>query len=148
SEPRHRARPAAHAGGADRDRGACAHSEAMIGRPACQLGSLPFKSSKTKKTIATEERNMTTIQRLGLKESSITRRSLLRRSAALGMGAGAIACLGRRAFAADLSSLKTVEPGTITVATITAMPMTDVKDGKFIGTDGEIISTIAAKLGL
>ena len=36
----------------------------------------------------------------------------------------------------------------LTVAINGDMPMTSVKDGKLIGTDGEMIATIAQKLGL
>ncbi len=43
---------------------------------------------------------------------------------------------------------KTVTPGTIIVAMNGDMPMTSVKDGKLIGTDGEMLDAIAAKLGL
>ncbi len=43
---------------------------------------------------------------------------------------------------------KTVTPGTITVAMNGDMPMTSVKDGKLIGTDGEMLDAIAGKLGL
>jgi ABC-type amino acid transport substrate-binding protein len=49
---------------------------------------------------------------------------------------------------ADKFSFKTVTPGTITVAMNGDMPMTSVQDGKLIGTDGEMITAIAAKLGL
>src|SRR5689334_9657806 len=45
-------------------------------------------------------------------------------------------------------SFKTVSPGVLTVAINGDMPMTSVKDGKLIGTDGEMISMIAQKLGL
>src|SRR5215468_6402536 len=45
-------------------------------------------------------------------------------------------------------SFKTVSPGVLTVAVNGDMPMTSVKDGKLIGTDGEMIFVIAQKLGL
>src|SRR5262249_45083948 len=45
-------------------------------------------------------------------------------------------------------SFKTVSPGVLTVAINGDMPMTSVKDGKLIGTDGEMMSVIAQKLGL
>lgn len=42
----------------------------------------------------------------------------------------------------------TVNPGVITVAMNGDMPMTGIKDGKLIGTDGEMITAIAERLGL
>ena len=50
--------------------------------------------------------------------------------------------------AAGAPSLKTVTPGALTVAINGDMPMTSIKDGKLIGTDGEMIDAIAQKLGL
>ena len=43
---------------------------------------------------------------------------------------------------------KTVEPGKLLVALNGDMPMTGIKDGKLIGTDGELMNRIAANLGL
>ncbi|MFL5333399.1 MAG: substrate-binding periplasmic protein [Geminicoccaceae bacterium] len=43
---------------------------------------------------------------------------------------------------------KTMEPGKLTVGINGDMPMTSVKDGKLIGTDGELIAAIAGRLGL
>lgn len=75
-------------------------------------------------------------------------------------------CIERRRFIADAAlgatslillrslaaraapSFKTVSPGALTVAINGDMPMTSVKDGKLIGTDGEMIVAIAQKLGL
>ena len=45
-------------------------------------------------------------------------------------------------------AFKTAEPGFITVATVPAPPVTVVKGDDFLGTDGEMISTIAKHLGL
>jgi ABC-type amino acid transport substrate-binding protein len=45
-------------------------------------------------------------------------------------------------------TFKTVSPGELTVAINGDMPMTSVKDGRLIGTDGEMIAAIAQKLGL
>jgi ABC-type amino acid transport substrate-binding protein len=45
-------------------------------------------------------------------------------------------------------ALKTVTPGVLTVAMNGDMPMTGIKDGKLIGTDGEMIALIGQKLGL
>jgi ABC-type amino acid transport substrate-binding protein len=43
---------------------------------------------------------------------------------------------------------KTIEPGKLTVGINGDMPMTSLKDGKLIGTDGELLAQIAANLGL
>jgi polar amino acid transport system substrate-binding protein len=53
-----------------------------------------------------------------------------------------------RPVLAQKTEFKTVNPGVITVAMNGDMPMTSVRDGKLIGTDGEMISAIAAKIGL
>lgn len=45
-------------------------------------------------------------------------------------------------------TFKTVEPGFLTIANSNEMPMIAVEDGKLIGSDAEIIATIAKKLGL
>jgi ABC-type amino acid transport substrate-binding protein len=83
------------------------------------------------------------------KGMGVSRRDLMRGATALGLGAGGLGILpASRAWALDAAPIKTIEPGVITVATLSAMPITDLRDGKFIGTDGEIISTIADKLGL
>jgi polar amino acid transport system substrate-binding protein len=74
----------------------------------------------------------------------VGRRTFLLRAAA---GSAALGALRSQAgFAAP--SFKTVSPGVLTVAINGDMPMTSVKDGKLIGTDGEMISVIAQKLGL
>jgi polar amino acid transport system substrate-binding protein len=75
---------------------------------------------------------------------TISRRGFLAGSA---MGGAALAMRARAGHAAA-PSFKTVSPGAITVAINGDMPMTSVKDGKLIGTDGEMIAAIAAKLGL
>jgi polar amino acid transport system substrate-binding protein len=54
----------------------------------------------------------------------------------------------RSARAVDTPAFKTVAPGMLTIAMNGDMPMTSVKDGKLVGTDGEMIATIAARLGL
>jgi len=77
-------------------------------------------------------------------KQQISRRTILGRAAL-----GGVALAGpqtRRSLAAP--SFKTVSPGVLTVAINGDMPMTSVKDGKLIGTDGEMIVTIAQKLGL
>lgn len=43
---------------------------------------------------------------------------------------------------------KTLQPGVLKVAFNADMPMTSWKDGKLIGTDGELLSLIAERLGL
>lgn len=73
---------------------------------------------------------------------AIQRRTVL---AAL-LTAGAPATL--RPARAQSAHLHTVTPGTLTVAIDGDMPMASVKDGKLIGTDGEMINAIAQKLGL
>jgi ABC-type amino acid transport substrate-binding protein len=60
--------------------------------------------------------------------------------------AGAVALGTRRGAAAP--NFKTVSPGVLTVAINGDMPMTSIKDGQLIGTDGEMIAAIAQKLGL
>ena len=50
-----------------------------------------------------------------------------------------------QAVAQDLG---TIEPGKLIVAFNGDMPMTSLKDGKLIGSDGEMISQIASNLGL
>jgi ABC-type amino acid transport substrate-binding protein len=72
-----------------------------------------------------------------------------RRTFVAGAAFGGMALAGLRSrsgFAAP--SFKTVAPGVLTVAINGDMPMTSVKDGKLIGTDGEMIVAIAQKLGL
>ena len=68
-----------------------------------------------------------------------------RRHGLMALLAGGIALAGTQAQAAPP---KTVEPGKLTIGINGDMPMTSVKDGKLIGTDGELIAAIAGKLGL
>ncbi len=68
-----------------------------------------------------------------------------RRHGLMALVAGGIALAGTQAQAAPP---KTVEPGKLTIGINGDMPMTSVKDGKLIGTDGELIAAIAGKLGL
>jgi len=70
------------------------------------------------------------------------RRGLLGLTAAAAMAA--LAWSG----AAVADPPKTIEPGTLTVGINGDMPMTSLKDGKLIGTDGELLAGIADKLGL
>ncbi len=62
---------------------------------------------------------------------------------AVGLAAGAMA-----ATAALADPPKTVEPGKLHVAMNGDMPMTSLKDGKLLGTDGEIMALVAERLGL
>jgi polar amino acid transport system substrate-binding protein len=54
------------------------------------------------------------------------------------------------AFAAlpAMAQVKTIEPGKLNIAMNGDMPMTQLKDGVLIGTDGELMVYIAKKLGL
>lgn len=71
-----------------------------------------------------------------------------RRDFLLSAGAAfaAVSAPVRRARAAP--SFKTVEPGVLTIANSNEMPMIAMEEGKLIGSDAEIIATIAQKLGL
>lgn len=69
-----------------------------------------------------------------------------RRDFVLGAGAAALAAFRQAAAAAP--TFKTVEPGVLTIANSNEMPMIAVEDGKLIGSDAEIVATIAKKLGL
>jgi polar amino acid transport system substrate-binding protein len=46
------------------------------------------------------------------------------------------------------SGIKTIEAGVLTVAMNGDLPMTTIKDGKLMGSDGEMIALIADRLGL
>ena len=76
----------------------------------------------------------------------MTFRRSSRRGFMVGMGATLLAASRRSAIAAP--SFKTVEPGVLTLANSNEMPMIAMEDGKLIGSDAEIIATIAKKLGL
>jgi polar amino acid transport system substrate-binding protein len=75
----------------------------------------------------------------------IDRRTFLTGAA---MGGAALAALRPRVAHSAPPRFKTVSPDVLTVAINGDMPMTSVKDGKLIGTDGEMIVMIAQKLGL
>ena len=76
----------------------------------------------------------------------MTFRGASRRGFMAGMGATLLAGSRRSAVAAP--AFKTVEPGVLTIANSNEMPMIAMEDGKLIGSDAEIIETIAAKMGL
>jgi ABC-type amino acid transport substrate-binding protein len=71
---------------------------------------------------------------------------ILRRGFIAGAGAALATPSIRRVRAAP--SFKTVAPGVLTVANSNEMPMVGMDNGKLIGSDAEIISTIAQKMGL
>jgi ABC-type amino acid transport substrate-binding protein len=60
-------------------------------------------------------------------------------------GAAALLSLIPTGRAADI---KTVEPGKLTIGMNGDMPMTQIKDGKLGGTDGEIMAWVAQQIGL
>lgn len=62
--------------------------------------------------------------------------------------AAAIIATAAMTLPAEAAPPKTVEPGKLTVGFNGDMPMTSWKDGKLIGTDGELLAQIAANLGL
>ena len=73
--------------------------------------------------------------------SSRYRRSLI--SAAVGL-----LFTGAFAGTASAQAVKTLESGVLNVGLNGDMPMTSLKDGKLIGSDGEIMSLIAERLNL
>src|SRR5690242_15970026 len=77
----------------------------------------------------------------------LSRRSLLRGTTRLGAGALATSLLGKRALAVP-PKFKTVEDGFITIAMSGTMPVTGFKDGQIMGSDAEMIVSIAEHLGL
>jgi ABC-type amino acid transport substrate-binding protein len=70
-----------------------------------------------------------------------------RRSFMVGVGAAALSTFGRPGWAAA-PNFKTVAPGVLTIANSNEMPMIAMEGGKLIGSDAEIVATIAEKLGL
>ena len=69
------------------------------------------------------------------------------RAGAFALGAGGVALLLAIA-GAEAAPPKTLEPGKLNVALNGDMPMTGLKDGKLIGTDGDLMVLIAQRLGL
>lgn len=76
----------------------------------------------------------------------ISRRKALTLIAVTGTALAAPAILTRRAFAA--ADFKTLKPGVISGAMIGEMPLSGQKDGKAIGSDVEMLETIASALGM
>jgi ABC-type amino acid transport substrate-binding protein len=70
-----------------------------------------------------------------------------RRSFMVGVGAAALGTFTRPGWAAA-PTFKTVTPGVLTIANSNEMPMIAMEGGKLIGSDAEIVATIAQKLGL
>lgn len=82
-------------------------------------------------------------------ESGTSRREFLGGLASTVVGAGlAGSAVGLRRASAQPKAPKTIQPGVLKVAFNADMPMTSLKDGKLIGTDGELLSLIAERLGL
>ena len=75
----------------------------------------------------------------------MTFRGASRRGFMAGVGATLLAGFRRSAVAAP--AFKTVEPGVLTIANSNEMPMIAMEDGKLIGSDAEIIETIACQDG-
>jgi cystine transport system substrate-binding protein len=73
-------------------------------------------------------------------------KALRRFGVALGF-AGA-ATMAFAAGSAHAQQVETLVPGTLTVGMLGDMPMTGIKDGEVIGTDGDLIVKIAKTLGL
>jgi len=71
---------------------------------------------------------------------------LNRRVFVLGSGALLATANAQRSHGAE--SFRTTAPGVITIANSGEMPMIAMENGKLIGSDAEIIATIAQKLGL
>jgi ABC-type amino acid transport substrate-binding protein len=83
---------------------------------------------------------MTGMETHWLKTTSYVSRGIL---AAIAIGA-----LVGATLPAAAAPPKTIEPGKLTVGFNGDMPMTSFKDGKLIGTDGELLAKIASDLGL
>jgi polar amino acid transport system substrate-binding protein len=69
-----------------------------------------------------------------------------RRRFMVGTGAALLAATRRGAVAE--TAFKTVEPGVLTIANSNEMPMIAMEGGKLIGSDAEILATIAKRMGL
>ena len=86
---------------------------------------------------------------VGVFGAGLTRRGLIGRAAGLSLGAlAAPTAFTSRAFAATPPKPKTVEDGVITIAMSGAMPGTGMKDGAVMGSDADMVTAIAKRLGL
>lgn len=87
-------------------------------------------------------------------EAQLGRRRFLQYSGLTLTGMALAACVAAPAAPtggaapAAAGGIQTITPGTLTIAINGDMPMTSIKDGKLIGSDGEMISLIAERLGL
>jgi ABC-type amino acid transport substrate-binding protein len=70
------------------------------------------------------------------------------RSRILTVSTAGLLLIGFTVAGARAQAIKTMEPGVLNVGLNGDMPMTSVKDGKLIGSDGEIMSLIAERLNL
>lgn len=76
-----------------------------------------------------------------------TDKTLITRRKAL-LGAAAIAGASLAPLKARAAGIETLVPGKLTVGMLGDMPMTSIKDGQLIGTDGDLAVQIAKALGL
>lgn len=74
----------------------------------------------------------------------VSRRKMLKLCA----GAAALPLIGLPTAQAATPKIKTVEPGTILLATTGDMPLVAERDGKIVGMDAELIGLIADRVGL
>src|SRR5919106_1119927 len=72
---------------------------------------------------------------------------LWKRTHALFIMAGIAVCMSLPSAPAN-AEVKTVEPGKLTIGMNGDMPMTQIKDGKLSGTDGELMVWAAESIGL
>jgi cystine transport system substrate-binding protein len=63
-------------------------------------------------------------------------------------GVAAATIIGMHSRRGSAQEIKTIEAGKLTIGMNGDMPMTQVKDGKLSGTDGELMIYVAEKLGL
>src|SRR5215813_5624618 len=66
----------------------------------------------------------------------------------LASGIAAATIIGVHSRRGSAQDIKTIEAGKLTIGMNGDMPMTQVKDGKLSGTDGELMIFVAEKLGL
>lgn len=85
-----------------------------------------------------------------MQHNHFLRRNLLKAGlvGALMMSIGSISTFAAALPNQDAPVLKTVEPGYLTVAVLGELPASGIDNNRITGTDGEIISLIAERLGL